>query len=557
MLNLPVRGVSMSYEEKDNNPLIPARMLNEFTYCPRLSYFEWVQGDFVHSSDTIEGRYKHRRVDKPKSLPKPDNKGTGEGRSVFLNAPNLGLTTRIDIVEYSNGHFKPVEYKKGMGPKEGDRPFDSDLVQLCAMGLILNENEYRSEYGELYYIGSKRKISVRFDDELIKLTKNKIEEMREMIKKGALPPPLVDSNKCPLCSLVGICLPDEINIIKGNTDNIRNLFPSSDDSFPLYIIGNSIYIKKKGDEIQILLDGEHYKTVPIRQISQLSFYGNGSITQPTLRELLQRGIPVCYFTFGGWFYGISIGHQHKNVDLRISQYKTAFNNNMSLKISKAFVHGKIKNCRTLLKRNDSDVPEEVLSSLKELYEKATRVRKMDQLLGIEGMAAQIYFSRFGSMITGSEFNFRDRNKRPPRDPVNAILSYMYGVLTKECFVTLLAIGFDPYLGLYHKSKYGKPSLALDLMEEFRPIVADSTVLTLFNNGEISKDDFKETSNGVSLSTCAKKTAMKRYESRLDTKIKHPIFGYRVSYRRIIEVQGRILARAVQGELDTYLPFCTR
>lgn len=167
--------------------------------------------------------------------------------------------------------------------------------------------------------------------------------------------------------------------------------------------------------------------------------------------------------------------------------------------------------------------------------------------------------RFENMLKAEKigFSFRNRNKRPPKDPVNAVLSYLYGILTKELFVILLAVGFDPYLGFYHRPRYGRPALALDMMEEFRPLIADSAAITLFNNGEVTKRDFIKTGLGISLTAKGKKSVIEGYERRIKTEITHPIFSYKVSYRRILEVQARLLARVISGEIKEYPSFCTR
>lgn len=183
----------------------------------------------------------------------------------------------------------------------------------------------------------------------------------------------------------------------------------------------------------------------------------------------------------------------------------------------------------------------------------------ESLLGIEGAAAEAYFSRFDHLLkTGANgFSFENRNKRPPKDPVNAVLSYLYGILVKDLFVTLLAVGFDPYLGFYHRPRYGRPALALDMMEEFRPLIADSTAVTLFNNGELSKKDFIRTGLGISLTPDGKKKVVGGYERRMETEITHPLFGYTVNYRRVLEVQARLLAKIISGEIKEYPAFCTR
>jgi CRISPR-associated endonuclease Cas1 len=157
----------------------------------------------------------------------------------------------------------------------------------------------------------------------------------------------------------------------------------------------------------------------------------------------------------------------------------------------------------------------------------------------------------------SSFDFNNRNRRPPRDPVNALLSFAYALLTKDFATTLLAVGFDPHLGFFHKPRYGRPALALDLMEEFRPLIADSVVLTLINNSEIRAEDFITSWAGVGLTQGGRMQILTAYERRMRQEIIHPVFGYRISYRRVLEVQARLLARHLMGEINEYPSFLTR
>jgi CRISPR-associated protein Cas1 len=155
------------------------------------------------------------------------------------------------------------------------------------------------------------------------------------------------------------------------------------------------------------------------------------------------------------------------------------------------------------------------------------------------------------------FDFEGRNRRPPLDPVNSMLSLAYALLAKDLTVTTLSVGFDPHMGFFHRPRYCRPALALDLMEEFRPIIADSVVLGAVNNGVITTDDFIRRGNAVAMKDPARKKFIEAYERRMDSLITHPLFGYRLSYRRVLEVQARLLARAVTGELDEYIAFTTR
>jgi len=180
------------------------------------------------------------------------------------------------------------------------------------------------------------------------------------------------------------------------------------------------------------------------------------------------------------------------------------------------------------------------------------------LLGIEGMAAKGYFEGFATLLQGGPtFDLEGRNRRPPRDPVNALLSFVYALLAKDLTLALNAVGFDVMLGFYHRPRYGRPSLALDLAEEFRPIVADSVVLTLINNGEVTPSSFIRRAGAVAMTDSARRAVLAAYERRMDSLVTHPMFGYRISYRRILEVQSRLLARTVLGELTEYPNFCTR
>lgn len=567
--------------QTDVPQLIPARMLNEFTYCRRLAYLEWVQGEFTDNLETIEGRFGHRRVDKPSrgAVPEPagndssDKNADGEqdrpetihSRSLLLSSPTEGLIAKMDIVDINSDTAIPVDYKRGHTPDTDDGAWEPERVQVCAQGLILRENGFLCEEGILYFIESRRRVAVRFDDELVGRTRQLIREMREMAASRTMPAPLGDSPKCPRCSLVGICLPDETCFLsdksqtaKKRTTEVRRLLPARDDALPLYLQEQGTKLGKSADQLVVKQHGKVLQKTKLLDVSQISIFGNVQITAQALREITARGIPVCHFSYGGWFHAATVGMTHKNVELRIAQFATAADPARSLAFAQDFVVGKIKNCRTLLRRHLDDDPEKVLPRLAELASKAQIAGQTDTLLGIEGTAARLYFPAFASILTGGdEFQLEGRNRRPPRDPINALLSFVYALLGKELAIALFACGFDPMLGFFHKPRYGRPSLALDLAEEFRPLIADSVVLTLVNNGEVAPADFIRRAGGVALTTAGRRAVIGAFERRMETLVTHPIFGYRVSYRRILEVQVRLLGRTVLGELESYPSFCTR
>jgi len=557
--------------------LIPARLLSEFAYCPRLCFIEWIDGEFADNEDTVDGRFQHRRVDSKADEISKDETETVHARSLFLTGPKVGITCRLDLLEADGERVTPVDYKRGSAPNIPGGAYEPDRVQLCAQGLVLRENDFKCDSGIIYFVRSKKRIPVSFDRALIKRTNDLISDLRTIAEKREIPPPLQDSPKCNRCSLAGICLPDEVNLLRdsdakeagerGLLGKIRKLLPARDDTVPVYVVGHGNTVRKKGDLLEIWSrDGAttgkegSVREVRLREISQVNLFGGVDISMPALVELMQRGIPVLHFSHGGWFQGLSAGHTHKNVQLRMRQFAWAEDRKKSLSVARALVYGKIRNCRTQIRRNDANAksPENARDRLERLSKDARNASGIEKLLGIEGAAAEVYFGRLGHMLKSDQgFSFQNRNRRPPKDPVNAVLSYLYAVLAKDMFVSLLAVGFDPYLGFYHQPRYGRPALALDMMEEFRPVIADATALTLFNKGELSDKDFIETGIGVSLTSRGKKKVIAGYERRMETEVTHPLFGYSVSYRRVLEVQARLLSRTISGEIKEYPAFCRR
>jgi CRISPR-associated protein Cas1 len=548
-------------------------MLNEYVYCPRLAYLMWVQGEFAHNADTVEGAIRHARVDKAAGK-LPESAGQVEtihARSVDLTSERLGLTAKIDLVEGDDGAVQPVDYKKGKRPHVAAGAYDPERVQVCAQGLLLREHGFGCTEGVLYFAGSRERVRVVFDDALVGLTLGSIVGLRGLAGLPRPPEPLVDSPKCGRCSLAGICLPDEIGFIIHRTDMVRPIFPAQPDGLPLYVQGGGGYLKKEGERIVVEEKKERVAEARYMDTSQVVLFGHAGISTPALHECFRREIPVTFMSYGGWFVGHTVGTGHKNVMTRTCQYKASFDDATCLRLARRLVAGKIHNCRTLLRRNfkggegaETDkAPADVLLALKNDIAQAARADSLATLLGVEGNAARRYFENFTGMVSPEQrgaatgFDFNKRNRRPPRDPVNALLSFAYAMLTREWTVALSAVGLDPYRGFYHQLRHGRPSLALDMMEPFRPLVADSAVLMAINNGEIKADDFIVSVAGCALKPAGRKRFIAAFERRLAQEVTHPIFGYKVCYRRLFEVQARLLVRFLAGEIPRYPGFLTR
>lgn len=547
--------------------LLPVRMLNEFTYCPRLFYLEWVQGEFVDNHYTVEGRTVHRRVDaRGGQVPAPEEAAPFQARSVALSSEVLGLSAKIDVVEGDGGEVTPVDYKRGKPPQNPERSYEPERVQLCAYGLLLREHGYACGGGVLFFAEARVRVPVPFDEALVARTRELLAGARATAAGGVLPPPLRASPKCAGCSLREVCLPDETNHLRGSVDPsaIREVRAPLEDGRPLYVSEQGARVGLSGEVLEVR-DRER-RTVadaPLREVSQLVIYGNVQVSTQAIRELCEREVPICWMSYGGWLSGMTEGLGHNNVEVRRAQFRRSEDGGGSLGLAKRFVRVKIANCRTLLRRNHEDPPERSLQQMAFLSRAADGARSPAELLGIEGNAARLYFEALPGLLHPPEerermdFDFTTRSRRPPRDPVNALLSLCYSLLVKDVAIAARSVGLDPFVGFYHQPRFGRPALALDLMEEFRPLIADSVALFAVNTGTVTAKDFIRSSLGVALRPEARKQMIKLYEHRMEEEITHPVFGYRISYRRVLEVQCRLLARHLLGEVDTYPEFRTR
>ena len=397
---------------KDDQPYVPARMVNEFQYCPRLAYLEWVQGEWAESADTVEGRGVHRRVDRGSGeLPEAAAIGEEErlhARSVTLSSDRLGLIARLDLIEVEDGAVAPVDYKRGRRPHVAAGAYDPERVQLCVQGLILEDNGYRCNEGALYFRESRERVRVVFDAELRSQALAAVSGLRLVAAGGRIPPPLEDSPKCPRCSLVAICMPEEVNFLRHGVAP-RPLAASRDLSLPVYVQASPARVRKRGETLLIQTEDGAETTARLIDTSHLVVVGAVDVTAPVLHELMRREIPVSWYSGSGWFLGHTIGTGHKNVELRTAQYRGSFDAAFCLRLARGLVTSKLRNSRTLLRRNtrDDSPSEAALGGLQRAARAAGEAKNLAELLGVEGNGGAIYFGNFGSMLTGAQWKVGD------------------------------------------------------------------------------------------------------------------------------------------------------
>lgn len=553
-------------EQAATERLIPVRMLNEFAYCPRLFYLEWVQGEFIDNQFTVEGRGVHRRVDgNAPALPRPEEHAEFTVRSVSLSSEALGLSAKIDLVKGDGDLVRPVDFKRGRLPLVPEGAYEPERVQLCAYGLLLREHGYRCESGLLWFSEARRTVEIVFDDALVSRTQELLEQAKRVSGSGVIPEPLRGSPKCGGCSLNSICLPDEIHALKESEPKAapRQILVPRENARPLTVQEQGAFVGLDGECLVVRSrDKKKLDSVGFPKLSQVVLVGNVQISSQAVRELFEREIPVVFMSYGGRVAGMCDGFSHNNIEVRRAQFRLADDPVASLKLARKFVRAKILNSRTMLRRNSRLISASVLRELQQSADAALAASSADELLGVEGNAGSIYFRHFAGMLKPADeaslaFDFTVRTRRPPKDPINAMLSLGYSLLAKDMALAARAAGLEPLLGFYHRPRHGRPALALDLMEEFRPIIADSVVLSCVNNGVVKAEDFVQSGVGVGMTSQGRREFIAAYERRMTEEVTHPVFGYQASYRRILAVQSRLLARHLLGEVAEFPNFRTR
>lgn len=324
----------------------------------------------------------------------------------------------------------------------------------------------------------------------------------------------------------------------------------------VYITREDSGLYKKGERLIVKQGKKKVADIPLVKVDQIVVFANASISGSLISLLLKANVPIAYLSYYGKYKGRLVPEYSKNSLLRIKQFKSFNNDKFCLEVAKKIVKGKLTNMRTLLMRDTrDDRPKEVtkiLTKIKGMISKATNAKTIDKLRGYEGMGSRYYFSKFDSILD-DEFEFKKRTRRPPKDPINCMLSFGYTLLLNDVLSALYLVGFDPYIGFFHSNQYGKPALALDLMEEFRPIIVDSVIKTIVNKGMVSKGDFEEEYGTFKMKDSARNTFLEQYEQRLRREFTHPVFEYKISWRRAMELQARLMAKIIIGEIKEYPP----
>ncbi len=572
--------------------LWPARHVAEYAYCPRLFYFMEVEGIFVPSADTEQGKAVHRRVDKPSAESGDDEEDTASEaedtqrpkivRSLTLTSQKLGLTATLDLTEITGNLAVPVEYRKGrpkraaLAPPPDDpgeaeepplskaEPWPTDRVQVGLQAILLEEAGYEVKTAVLYYASEKLRLNIPVNATLKTEALQTLDAARACAS-GPRPLPLVNDARCIGCSLLTVCLPDEVNLQRASEPSEeltpRKIWPPRDDGIQVIAQQNGTKIGVRGMSLRVTdKTGAVIKELPLANVESLSLLGSTQISTQALHVLADRGIPLAYLSAAGRLVAMVDPLDSVSAEIRRAQVRRFDVSDVCLELARALISAKILNQRTLLMRNHQNLTTSVAVDLSNAAKSAGEALTLEELRGHEGRAAALYFGHFSGMFKGNlaaEFDANGRQRRPPPDPINAVLSFAYSMLTHECVAALRLARLEPSIGAFHVSRPGRPALALDLMEPFRPLVADSVAIAAFNKGELGEGHFLRTAAGCALTDAGRKAFFKAYGRRMDTEVTHPVFEYRLSYRRMLTLHARMIAAWLVGDVPALAFLTTR
>lgn len=334
----------------------------------------------------------------------------------------------------------------------------------------------------------------------------------------------------------------------------------------LYVQTQGSYLRLDHETVVVEQEGEKVLQVPLHHIGSIVLFGNVLLSPFLLAKCTSLGISVIWYDTYGRFVARATGKTSGNVLLRRAQHELLNDEERVLKLASRFVIGKLRNCRSVLQRAVRDYPEsravleDAIQQLERSIREAERQKTLNGLRGVEGFASSVYFEAFTALLRADDefFAFELRTRRPPRDPINACLSFAYSILTQDCISALEGVGLDPQIGYLHTLRPGRPALALDLIEEFRAYLADRFILTLINRRQLTKDDFDFRPGGaVLLNEKGRRTFLGAYQKRKQEEIQHPLLQQKVPIGLLLHVHARLLARYLRGDMEDYIPFTMR
>ncbi|MDR2566018.1 MAG: CRISPR-associated endonuclease Cas1 [Bifidobacteriaceae bacterium] len=530
------------HQATERGDAVTISLVAHHEFCPRRAWLE-AAGERTDTRQMAVGVASHAATDDP-STGRRDIK-----RAVDVAHLGWSYTGRCDTIEVNpDGSLEVVEYKATPVRRRTDvtQPMRTQLALQVAALIDMGERVH-AQY--VYFTEHKRRVEVELSDIDFERARAAVEATRTCVESDTAPQPLEDDPKCTRCSHASVCLPDERKLASIK----RRIVVADPDTQIVHLATPGSRAFVRSGRMIVATHGEEAASIPLERVQGVAVHGNVDLTGGLIRELLWRGLSIVWCTSTGRVVGDAASASGPNGSARALQYASAHSGRLDL--AQEFVASKVSNQATFLRRN-GNAPEAV-ARLRSFASQAADAPSVNELLGVEGAAAGLYFGSFGTMLRAPDFEFSTRSRRPAHDPVNAALNYAYALLLGDCIRAVRSCGLDPHAGFLHSSNRNKPALALDLAEEFRAPVADSAVVRALNNGELRSGDFQVNLAAVNLTDKGRKALIAAYERRVSTEFVHPTFDYSCSWRRAIEIQARLVLGVLDGTQDRYIGVRTR
>lgn len=552
--------------------------LHALAYCERLFFLEEVERVRLADERVYAGRTLHVEIERDE---------TDEVFNLSFESETYGLIGKVDCIRKRDGQVIPYEHKRGKSARSIDgkpETWASDRLQIIAYCLLVEENLGREILeGRVRYHADNVTVRVSIDEQARADFAAHLERAKEL-QTGIERPPVAENERlCVKCSLAPICLPEEARLAaslerqkeKGKRQNedadlqseipnpqsqILQLFPAIDDRQILHILTNGAKVGRKGDRLEVWSpETEEKQVFPVQEIGQVVIHGFAQISTQALRLCAERNLGVHWVGYGGRYMGAWTSGQG-SVQRRIRQYKALTDADFCLALAKRLVEAKVKIQLGFLLRASRETGREIedvqtsISNIRKLLSPLNRAESIDSLRGFEGMVGANYFKTLPHLVSdeaGEAMKPDGRNRRPPKDRCNALLSYGYALLLKDITNAILVVGLDPSLGFYHTPRSQAHPLALDLMEIFRVTLVDLPVVGSINRRQWDEDlDFQIAGKQVWLSDSGRKKFIQIYERRKADQWKHPVIGYSLSYSRHLELEVRLLEKEWTDKLSS-------
>ena len=537
-----------------SNELLRVNSLHALTYCHRLFYLEEVEEYYTQNEDVFQGRRIHVELEKA---------ANNDQVSLSLDSVALGIRGRVDAIKTKNGAYVPYEHKIGKCRRDEDgiaSAWPSDRIQVLAYGMLIEATMDKSvRECRIRYHTDNITVTIPLDDAGREEVLSSIKRAREL-RNSLERPPVTDNEKlCVRCSLAAVCLPEEVRFIKNGervsceAEKPLRLFPPDDDRKVVHIVEPGARVSRSGERLKVeyKLDEKPPVLMPISDVGQIVIHGYSQISTQCVRLCVEEDIGLHYLTGGGNYLGSFLPAKRTRVQQKIRQFQALTNQDFCLNLAKRLVDCRADMQRQVLMRGlrrGEEKPElaRIAKQMKILQRHAKDANGLDRLRGFEGSIGALYFSVFGKLLgedIPEEMSFSHRNRRPPKDRVNALLGYGYGVLLKDVVQAIHVVGLEPAFGFYHQPRSSAPPLALDVMEIFRVLLVDIPVLNSINRQQWDPvTDFIVTNQKVWLSNEGKKKFLGIYERRKADSWKHPVIEYSMNYSRILELEVRLLEK---------------